>query len=258
MKKIFYIFMFSILSILLILPISFSLSENRSYGEEENIIPTEPEMGEAKEGTPAGPISPEMVEKANQYIISLIGEEYFKNKFILYKSISDSSSGSSGVVIYNYFLGQVSLRINSNGIIREYIGPTKPYSLNINKEEAIRIAKSRGLQEPIDAQLVYGGIGFSSDNGSITESYIWDISSSKISKGNLEIVYVDIDTGDVIGVKTFEYIPLHELTQSTEEVNKTNKQINKSIEEVNKTSENLSKRSFLSNIINFFKSIFKK
>ena len=222
---------------------------------------------EAKEGIPSNIfVSPEIIEKANQYVISLVGEEYFKNKFTL----SNLSYHSKNTIIYDYFLGQVTLRLNTEGNVREYQGPTKPYSFNIDKEEAVRIAKSKGLQEPITAQLVYGGLGFDSDAGTITESYMWDVSSQKYSEGNLWIIYVDIDTGDIIGVKTFVYAPVREWSNNQEEFNKTDKEYNKPIEETNKTDKpfnqtiekanrignDSSKKSLLSNIIKFFRSIF--
>lgn len=273
MKKVAYTIIFGVILILLILPISLSIEKTEIEPSGEVV-----DVPANATNTPQAPN--EIIEKANQYIISLIGEDYFKDKLVFDKSISYSYSGkdaSSYAVIYGYFLGQVLVRLNSKGEIVSYQGPTKSYSFNINKEEAIRIAKSRGLQEPIDAQLVYGGTGFGSDTGSITESYMWDISSGRISEGSLEIVYIDIDSGNIIGVKTFERVYLREqieefnktdkeYNQVVKETNKTNKEFNQSVEEVNKinkqynqiSAESSKDENLLEKVWSWLTSLFKK
>ena len=188
----------------------FSIIKGYEYYEKLN-----PPMKivEIERGTSVISAPSEVIEKADQYIISLIGENYFEDKFTLKESFSyplSEKDRSSYSVIYDYLLGKVIVRLDLDKNIVKYQGPTKPYSFSISKEEAIRIAKSNGLQEPITAELVYGGKGYESDTGTITESYMWNVWSDKHSKGDPEIVYIDIDTGNILGVKTYLEVPIRE------------------------------------------------
>jgi len=59
------------------------------------------------------------------------------------------------------------------------------------------------MQNPSNAEIVYGGKGFVSDLGIVNESYMWDVSSDFQQEGQLYAVLIDVDSGEVLGKATF-------------------------------------------------------
>ncbi len=147
------------------------------------------------------PVAPSwIIEKANNYMISLLGEDYFYNNITLVASSADSDYA----VQYSHpNMSFIQVRLDTYGNVTKYRGPTKPYSFNLTEEQAIETAKNQGLMEPIEASIVYGGTGFSTDSGSIYENYMWHLYSGKYRSGRPNIVYVDVDNGNILGVKHF-------------------------------------------------------
>ena len=61
------------------------------------------------------------------------------------------------------------------------------------------------MYNPADAEIVYGGRGFQSDLGLITESYMWNTFSDVAEEGTPYVIYIDIDSGNIIGKLTQGY-----------------------------------------------------
>ena len=176
--------------------------------------------------------------KADEYITSIIGKSYFDQYFQFVGSSSrggsqkspssEYASGSSGSdvkklsaysVFYRYLIPyehgsraeSIYVHLNSDGNIVSYEGPIKPYKFLITKNEVYVIARNNGMVTPTGAEIVYGGIGFQSDTGTINESYVWDVSSNTAEEGTPYVIYINVDSGEVIGRLTQgkqKYVPL--------------------------------------------------
>ncbi len=143
-----------------------------------------------------------IIDKANNYMISLLGEDYFYNNI---KFVTSTTQGLNQYAVeYRHpKIDFIQVRLDVYGNVTSYRGPTKPYSFNLTKEQAIEIAKSYGMMEPIEASLVYGGIGFQTDSGNIYESYMWHLYSKSYRSGRPNIVYIGVDNGEILGAKFF-------------------------------------------------------
>lgn len=149
-----------------------------------------------------------VVKRANNYMISLLGEDYFYNNITFVASFFKGPEHYA--VEYRHpNISFIQVRLDSYGNVTKYIGPTKSYSFNLTEQQAIEIAKNYGLMEPIEAKIVYGSDGFQTDSGSIYENYMWHVSHSggrSLPAGNLEIVYLDVDNGNVLGKLTYRNV----------------------------------------------------
>jgi len=156
-----------------------------------------------------------IITKADEHIISKVGQSYFSEffEFVNSSSYSQGKDGSSYAVQYKYLIPennfrtgvgteQVIVRLSSNGDVVSYQGPLRAYEFVVTKERALSIARKNGMLSPTDAEIVYGGKGFRSDTGLITESYIWNVFSDSAEEGTPYVIYIDVDTEDMIGKLT--------------------------------------------------------
>lgn len=189
-----------------------------------SIVFAQQESGQATTGAgtigPAGKILNDsapsyMVDKSNDYIKSFVGSDYFHQRLTLIenKTFQSGTGEISYIVSYSYDLpfdylaspnpGHVSVSLDKNGNIIDYLGPKKPHTFSITKEQAVEIAKQDGLKEPITAEIDRVLASNSID------SYVWvvtgavDQTTCKDIGGTQECLipgrYLDVDNGSIIG-----------------------------------------------------------
>ena len=79
------------------------------------------------------------------------------------------------------------------------------------------IARDNGMEEPWEIEIYYGRQGYKSDTHIEPGSYVWGVwSQSCVTTGNIEGVFIDVDTGKVIGKKTSSSTCLEELLSAEE------------------------------------------
>lgn len=160
-----------------------------------------------------------IIQIANNYIISLVGSDYFQQNFILVHTVDSGGTSpkdsSRYVVEYQYSLGnkifKTTVRLDESSSVILYTGPTSAIKLNISKEQAIEIAEDNGLEGALTADLVSGKNGFISDGGVIYEEYLWSVWTDRMDEnysGKPQQIYIDVKTGDILGIKTYEYYPV--------------------------------------------------
>lgn len=191
-----------IVSYFLMLSVTFVVAQ-----EEHTPIEAVPVTGGGKQ------VPQSIITKANEYIISIVGQSYLNQYFesIGSSAYSVDKDGSSYSVLYKYLIPAVDgavraqeiiVRLDSKGDIVSYRGPTKPYKFLIDKEQALSIARKNGMYNPTNAEIVWGGQGFQSDSGLITESYMWNVFSDVAEEGTPYVIYIDVDSGNIIGKLT--------------------------------------------------------
>lgn len=183
------------------------------------------ESGQATTGTgtlgPAGktltePIPSNIINKSDDYIKSFVGKDYF-DKYLILTGNKSSQSGTGDIsynVLYSYDIPsdylaspnpkQVSVSLDKDGNIIEYLGPKKPHTFSITKEHTIEIAKQNGLKEPFIAEIDRVLASNSIDGyvwvvtGALDKTTCKDIGGAQecLIKG----IYVDVDDGSVMGI----------------------------------------------------------
>lgn len=152
-----------------------------------------------------------ILESSKDYIVSYIGKNYYdKHISIDWKSTNPSIDkvGAKYRIYYNYefkvkgdFIWtslKFGMWLDEEGSVIEYEGPTKPYEFAVSKAEAIDIAKREGMSSGGSAEIRMG-----SDFG-LDESYIIYVSTENLETGKPEVVYVDVDSGEVLGTYIYE------------------------------------------------------
>ncbi len=156
-----------------------------------------------------------IIDKSSNYIKSYVGNDYFVQRFILTdnKTMQSGTGEISYTVFYSYDIPsdylaspdpkQVSVSLDKDGNIIDYLGPKKPHTFSITREQVIEIGKQNGLTEPIIADLDRILASKSIDG------YVWvvtgnlDKTTCKEIGGTQECliqgIYVDVDDGSVIG-----------------------------------------------------------
>jgi len=183
----------------LILPLIFVVAQ-----QEHKPIEGVPVSGEGKQ------VPQSIITKANEYIISIVEQSYFNQyfEFIGGSVYSAGKDGSSYSVLYKYLIPmedvavsapEIIVRLDMDGDVVSYRGPTKAYNFLKTKEQVLSIARKNGMYNPTGAEIVYGGQGYQSDSGLITESYMWDVFSDVVEEGTPYVIYIDIDSGNIIG-----------------------------------------------------------
>ena len=188
-----------------------------------------------------------VLEKTKGYITFYVDEDYFEEHISLKQSWTEETIDKIVAkyrVVYDYKFKvkdeldethfQFSLFLDENGDLVSYKGikfrgPQRPYQFKINRSEAIAIAQQAGLPGPyvktlfeirpgkavkkenitrnITADIIFA-LGFNADNAGINESYVWHITAGKIVGGKPEVIYVDVDTGEVVGILTMPDVKL--------------------------------------------------
>ncbi|OIO81098.1 hypothetical protein AUJ84_01680 [Candidatus Pacearchaeota archaeon CG1_02_32_132] len=154
------------------------------------------------------------MDDAESYIVSYVSQNYFDEHIELLRSQTNSNIDKSGAkyrVVYNYGFNikgdytrifiEFEMWLDESGNVIGYDGPLKPYNFLISRMEAKRIANDAGMTK-VDSQNIIFGLGFRTDKGEINERYVWYLSSEETVKGEPEVIYLDLDTGDVIGILT--------------------------------------------------------
>ena len=148
-----------------------------------------------------------IINKAEQYIISLVGKTYYNEHFSLVSSAITGKGVTEYLVYYTFDFPEnvqnslgtgvntMQVKLDQKGNIVEYRGPTRAYNFLISKEQAITLAQKAGLKQPTNAEIVFG------KDHEIDEGYVWEVWTDVLNKGELEIVYLDVDTGEVIATK---------------------------------------------------------
>ncbi len=160
-----------------------------------------------------------ILDKAKEHIVSYVGEDYFNEHISVKRNETKSKIDKIGAkyridYIYKFKIKgdadetsiEFPLWLDPDGELLEYRGikyrgPQKPYIFNISREEAEEIAKSEGIKE-IESISIVLGLMFNGDKGNIGESYVWHVSSKSPIGGELAVVYVDVDSGNIIDVAT--------------------------------------------------------
>jgi len=143
-------------------------------------------------------------EKAEAFIIDLVGEEYFKDHFELINAgdwgMESEKDGSRYSISYYYHftdaITSMKIKFNEEGNVVVYTGPDKPYQ-PMGIEKATKIAKEFGmLDDSFEIKLRKGDsmIGDEHDD----QTYYWVIGTplgKKVKKeGNFYIEYMTIES----------------------------------------------------------------
>lgn len=201
--------------LLLIVVLSFNIVSGIVVGQTETGAAT-------ATVTPAGtiinqPVPSEIIVDSDDYIKSFVGQDYFSKHFKLTGNVTmQSGTGEiSYIVSYLYDMSvpegyllreapiHAAVTLQRDGNIKEYLGPKKPHTFVMLKEQVIEIAKNNGLKEPD------GGIDrvLSLVDASM-DGYVWVITGA-IDETNCKIVgstkecaipgiYIDVDNGAII------------------------------------------------------------
>ncbi|MEK6861191.1 MAG: hypothetical protein AABY07_04410 [Nanoarchaeota archaeon] len=140
--------------------------------------------------------APEIKSKAIDYVTEKLGESYVKDYISVgevyysdwFKSYEVEFDYNHGYRHDNLFL----VSMDKNGNLHSYTGPNGPYQF-IDEEEAFRIAREQGMQNPDEAffNSRYGAEVF--DLYSVLEIY-----DTKFRKGEIYKVVMDSTTGEVL------------------------------------------------------------
>lgn len=157
-----------------------------------------------------------ILNKAKEHIASYVGEKYFNKHIYVKKSWTEPKVDKIGAKYRIYYTYKFKIKgdlnetfiefilwLDPNGnLVKyreiEYRGPQKPYSFNISKREAEDLAGKQGMENIETTEIVFGLL-FNSNEGRINESYVWYVSSKNPAEGELEVIYIDVDSGEVIG-----------------------------------------------------------
>lgn len=202
-----------ILAVLLAILLSGCVEKPKESGQVTNVTVTATIR-------PAGKILAEavpgyIIDKSSNYIKSYVGNDYFVQRLTLTdnKTMQSGTGEISYTVFYSYDIPsdylaspspkQVSVSLDKDGNIIDYLGPKKPHTFSITKEQVIEIGKQNGLKEPIIAEIDRISASKSMDG------YVWvvtgdiDKTTCKEIGGTQEClihgIYVDVDNGSVIG-----------------------------------------------------------
>jgi len=186
--------------------------EGEGKGDEAIGVPVEKE-----------PAPDWVLDKAEGYIVSYVGQKYFDEHIFLKKSFTNlkvDKMGAKYKILYSYefkinedvdeTLIDFNLWLDPDGGVVEYEGPQKPYSFTISRKKAIEIAKTQGLPESDTETIEKGGQTYSIEKLTtakiefgpkfdIDESYVWHVSTENFQVGKPVAVYIDVDSGDVLG-----------------------------------------------------------
>lgn len=172
------------------------------FAEEQTIVtPPSPTPTPVTVAAPS-----DIISKANNYITSLVGKEYFINNLNYSQSSDLGSVGKGGSrywvaytykIPYEFYIGtnSVQVSLDGSGNVVSYRGPTKAHTFAITKENAEKIAYNNGLRaSSFDAIIITGS------SWNMAEDYIWLISATGQyeSGATLSAVFLDVDTGKVL------------------------------------------------------------
>lgn len=161
---------------------------------------------------------------AETYITSLLGQAYYNDyinlsggsyygnvthAYFTY-SVPFANGSQSGGLQRGRRLG-ITITLNGSRVV-DYIGPKKPYILEVNSSTAVDTAESLGLFN--DTARLVGLFGTNTTSAS-EYSIAWAVLSQDAEKGqNYYGVYVDAVTGNVVG--EFYYAPWEVQNSSTQ------------------------------------------
>lgn len=177
--------------------------------EEERGPPEQMNIGPELEPAPQ-----EIIDEVDNYIISIVGGDYFAEHFKFNKSITTGTDykltyvythdlkdelGNEPYQVEHLFVLRVDSEGNLTGKRISYTGPREPYQFLISKSEAREIAKQNGLEEP-QLELYYGNQGYNSDTPIEEGTYVWLAwVDGCFPKGTIEGLFIHVDTGEILG-----------------------------------------------------------
>ncbi len=185
------------------------LSSIMTFAEEQTIVSPPPTTI-----TPPGPTPTpvtvaapsDIISKADNYIVSLIGKDYFMNNLNYFQSSDSGSVGKGGArywVAYTYkiphefYVGTNSVQVflDASGNVVSYRGPTKAHTFAITKEDAEKIAYENGLRASLFDAIIRTGSSWN-----MAEDYVWLVSATGQyeSSATPSAVFLDVDTGAVL------------------------------------------------------------
>ncbi|PIN87275.1 hypothetical protein COV19_00125 [Candidatus Woesearchaeota archaeon CG10_big_fil_rev_8_21_14_0_10_44_13] len=184
---------------------AFALEEKIIYEVSSNVT-----------NSPEQPAPQWVIDKANDYIISVLGESYFEEHIKLTKNSTGKSRGY--FFYYNYthnvrdepngaphqVMHLFQVQANWSGAIVGYNGPREPFQFLISSSEARDIAIQNGMKEPV-VELDCGIQGYDSDTPISDGTCIWGVWTYEgVPKGNPDLFFIHVDTGEVLGKRLSE------------------------------------------------------
>lgn len=174
-----------------------------------------------------------IIIQSENYIKSFVDNDYFNKRFKLAgnKSLLSGTGEIFYYVYYSYNIPSdylaspnpkyVSVSLDKDGKIIDYVGPKKPHEFSISRDHAAQIAKQRGLKEPIIAEIDRVMASNSIDGYTWVVTGPVDETSCRAIGGTQEClipgIYVDVDNGSVTGA--FNRSNLIQESASNPEVN---------------------------------------
>lgn len=93
--------------------------------------------------------------------------------------------------------------VDKDGNIIAYDGPEYPYQFKLSVDDVKKIARDAGMQQVSEMKIIPGWWGFMADNNKLLgegrESIMWQTVSSSAEVGAPEGIYIDVDTGKILG-----------------------------------------------------------
>lgn len=180
-------------------------------------------------GTYSHSASQQVIYAAQSYIVSKLNQSYY-NSYISYYYAE--SLGNSSYVYFKYnvpfsngnttmgliggskgparFLG-ITVSLNGTNVTG-YIGPAKPYVINITQAQAINTSAKYGIQN--GTATIYGLFQNSSITPNSKYSVVWAVTSASPQKGTIYPgVYVNAENGTIVGQYLYNpAIPYQEIS----------------------------------------------
>ena len=164
----------------------------------------------------SSPAPDDIIQKAQDYVVELLGEDYFRSHFSFKNTfkVTDYSYAFGVEFWYNIpYEADISSKIalitfDKEGRILTYRGPKRAYTFAITKEQAIEAAQKAGVEKPEHAQIIYAyslpQVGLpiqGQEEPEVIDSYVWFIEGSlgEVFGMGRQMTYIDVDTGEVLG-----------------------------------------------------------
>ncbi len=151
-----------------------------------------------------------VLQAAKDEIVKHVGLDYYNQ----YVKQLDSRAGKGGSyqVWFEFQIpfkddiasGAQYIRIflSGNGVVTAYRGPTKAIIFNVTQDQAIKTAVAEGISFPTDAKIMFTDDDIESDLGKTIYhgQYLWKVFANKPKKGEPTAVFIDVETGEIVGV----------------------------------------------------------
>ncbi|PIN87277.1 hypothetical protein COV19_00135 [Candidatus Woesearchaeota archaeon CG10_big_fil_rev_8_21_14_0_10_44_13] len=247
--------------------------------QEKKYTPKTMEVGGEVTNPPQQSAPQWAIDKANDYIISVLGEDYFEEHI---KLVTNTTGNSRGYFFYYNYIHDVKdeptgtphqvvhlfhVQANWSGTIVRYGGPREPYQFLISSSEARDIAIQNGMKEPV-IELDYGTQGYDSNTPIPGGTCVWVAwTYGGVPKGDPDLLFIHVDTGELLGKRISEgysgaimtsTIDLNEEKRDGESTqpNNTDKKVNLTDREEKVASSAKEETGIFKKIINWVKALF--